>query len=320
MADSGVPPQARPAAVHRSEQRARHKRQCLIEDVTNALSIDKKPQRNYKRNAVEAAKDRYTASSGQNGGLPGLGRRSLDVIEFTKLIRCVPFRLITKLKEGIPPEVKNALSQYTLSQYTLSRFSLLVYDAIREYNCRLGSLYLTEILPHLDRQTAIEPALVEESRNTSTELHFQPADSNVALCPALDKAKPIIQNYLYVGLTQSNRRKAEGNRTSTDTIELYLPSSMNDAWLKLWVCSAIGMRISEAKDMPELIELRAILGDYLWECLESSQLRKEEIDKGASMGTHALKIGTDGADYVIFLALGFDAGWDIFSTLFPMPG
>lgn len=163
--------------------------------------------------------------------------------------------------------------------------------------------------------------LAEESKISSTELHFKPGDGehSVALVATLDKVKPVIQDYLYEALMQSKKRKDEGNSKVTHAVRLYLPPSVDDIWLGLWVSSAIGMQISKAKDTSEFTTLEAMLGKYLWEGLDSSQLRKEEKKKGVSMVTRGLGIVAEGADYVISLALQFDVGWGIFNTLFPKP-
>ncbi|KAM3067156.1 hypothetical protein ACMFMG_011709 [Clarireedia jacksonii] len=84
-----------------------------------------------------------------------------------------------------------------------------------------------------------------------------------------------------------------------------------DFKLEIWLCSSVKHVILQAKRGP-FEGLQNILGDYLFEGMKASNLRKEEKEKGKIDCTDAVNIFTDGeSNWKMEVILSFKAGLDM---------
>ncbi|KJK74210.1 hypothetical protein H634G_10583 [Metarhizium anisopliae BRIP 53293] len=135
---------------------------------------------------------------------------------------------------------------------------------------------------------------------------------------SLDNITDILPVYLVEGMKQSLKRMQE--RTSnnlTDAVNLHMPSKKHeDCVLKIWVCFEIGKQVSELK-MGLVDELRDVLGDFLFNGMETSYFRQDEREAGVFEGTNAIKASPFGEDYLVELLLSFDTAVKALPILYP---
>jgi hypothetical protein len=84
-----------------------------------------------------------------------------------------------------------------------------------------------------------------------------------------------------------------------------------DFKLEIWLCSSVKQAILQAK-MGPFESLQNILGNYLFEGMKASNLRKEEKEKGKIDCTDAVNIfGDDESNWKMEVILSFEAGLDM---------
>ena len=160
---------------------------------------------------------------------------------------------------------------------------------------------------------AVQPA-VSESR---TELYGSiiPRDSQPAEGAAFDKIKTSLQNYLFVGLKRSDKRRQERSGNITFSVNLYLPKSEgHDFFLEMWVCSELGQQLSEASIGP-LEDMADMLGGWVYAGLETSRVALERRN-GFLEATNILQACRDGNDFKILVPMGFAEGHKLYEHLY----
>lgn len=106
----------------------------------------------------------------------------------------------------------------------------------------------------------------------------------------------------------------------TETVRLHLGyREGEDFKLEVWLCSSVGKAIAQAK-MESVEGLRSMLGDYLFDAMETSIWRQDEEKKGISDSTGAVDVsfpnGEDGGDCIMKVMLNFVVGMHVFRSTY----
>lgn len=134
----------------------------------------------------------------------------------------------------------------------------------------------------------------------------------IAEMPMLSKLEPIIGIYLFRNLQQEKR-----NGRFTKAVCLQVPDNFSrDFLLEIWLCSSTKPVILQMK-IGLFEDLRNILGDYLFEGMNTSNRRVEELAMGKADHTDAFKIicGNEN-DCKIEVLLSFDIGQHLYKDCF----
>jgi hypothetical protein len=126
-----------------------------------------------------------------------------------------------------------------------------------------------------------------------------------------------------MGTKLSHMRKQEERRQLarlTDTVRLHLaPQEGEDCMLEVRVCRSIGDAVSEAQ-ATSMGDLTEMLGDYLFDAMESSHSRDQEKSEGKLESTNAVRVlpCEDGSeDRKLEIMLCFRTGKELYTDVFP---
>lgn len=135
--------------------------------------------------------------------------------------------------------------------------------------------------------------------------------------------RKILDSMLFVGMKMSRLRRAEEERKLsrlTDAVRLRFPVQLHaDTELLITVCPSTAKQISQAM-VRSFDSLKDILGDFLFDGMSRSNLRKEELEQMNYAETKALRItssagGTE--DVCLEIVLDFETGTILSQEIFP---
>lgn len=147
---------------------------------------------------------------------------------------------------------------------------------------------------------------------------LSPDDGIRAKMAAVDKLHVYLSDYLCRGIETSILRYhevcIERLTRFTDAVNLYVPQETGgDFKVRIWLNKLAGETISEAaKESVE--KLRLLLGDYVFEGMETSRWLADE--KKIRSSAIYISFPTD-KDCMLEVMLGFERGKDIFTNLYP---
>ncbi|CAD6443728.1 eef7672e-9e31-4a2c-967a-cde4ac3a9b7f [Sclerotinia trifoliorum] len=135
----------------------------------------------------------------------------------------------------------------------------------------------------------------------------------------MNKLESILGSYLLKGIDASHKRQKEGKRF-TETVRLHLTLPKKDCRLEIWICSSVGKAISETA-IESVEDWKNILGNYLFEGMNASNLRMGEVETGMLLHTRAIHISSsdssDNCDYKVEVTLSFEKGNEIYKHVYP---
>jgi hypothetical protein len=139
-----------------------------------------------------------------------------------------------------------------------------------------------------------------------------------------DKLQSVLGYYLFGGMISSHSRRSEdsGLARLTDAVRLHFASQLSEDFiLEIWLDSLAGKAIQEAKEK-SIEDLKAFLGDYLFEGMETCNRRKEEEERGLSAGTGAVNVHfpdprDSSDDTKLEVLLNFEMGREIYEKVYP---
>ncbi|KAK8145439.1 hypothetical protein G3M48_004446 [Beauveria asiatica] len=231
-----------------------------------------------------------------------LSPANLNVISFTALPYHLPWKALRRLSDsGIPTSVKEKLDSLQLYKYW-GECHLHLHKTER----RLASRYLRDVYDYL-----------YPSDDEATNRQLEDARCHgKAVMVSLERAPSVLQSFLFAGLISSKKRLLETTSSCTLAMAMYLAAAEGkDYRLELWLCSSMGDILSNALNNPTP-SLRYLLGDMIFDAIESSQVMLEERQKERVCGTDALQLTRDGEDYKISISLGFEKGMMMYFSLF----
>jgi hypothetical protein len=138
-----------------------------------------------------------------------------------------------------------------------------------------------------------------------------------------EKLENVLGTNFFEWINESHMRKREtGQAKFTDAVRLYVSNIVGvDSILEVWLGSSHWSTLLQAK-AGSVEDSRNILGDYLFEAMETSNWRMEEKRQGVSRNTGAFKIfcydSDGGSDFKMEVILSYWTGMDIWQNMFPV--
>jgi len=153
--------------------------------------------------------------------------------------------------------------------------------------------------------------------------HVEASETYIAEVAEVARLGGTLGDYLFKGMNKTQRRNQEKDRrmiSFTETVRLHLGyREGEDFKLEVWLCSSVGKAIAQAK-MESVEGLRSMLGDYLFDAMETSIWRQDEEKKGISDSTGAVDVsfpnGEDGGDCIMKVMLNFVVGMHVFRSTY----